>query len=56
MPLKGAKRATYNKKYYTDNKDKIFKQKKVAYHEDLEKIYVDRGYCVIAVIKNLVIV
>ena len=35
MPLKGAKKRSYNKKYYTDNKERISEKKKEAYQEDL---------------------
>ena len=38
MPLKGAKKRSYNKKYYFENKDIISTRKKEAYHEDLDKI------------------
>ena len=41
MPLKGAKKRTYNKKYYAENKDKISERKKVVYHDDLDKSRVD---------------
>ena len=37
MPLKGANKRNYNKKYYADNKDKISEKKKVAYQEELDK-------------------
>ena len=40
MPLKGAKRS-YNKKYYTDNKERMSEKKKEAYQEDLEKSHAD---------------
>ena len=37
-PLKGAKKWSYNKKYYFKNKDIIFfTRKKEAYYEDLDK-------------------
>jgi len=36
MPLKGAKKKNYNKKYYVQNKDKISEQKKTSYHKELE--------------------
>ena len=35
MPLKGAKKSYYNKKYFAENKDKIPEHKKVAYREEL---------------------
>jgi len=41
MPLKGAKKKYYNKKYYAQNKDKISEQKKTAYYEVLEKSRVE---------------
>ena len=41
MPLKGAKKRSYNKKYYTDNKGRISEKKKEAYQEDLEKSRAD---------------
>ena len=41
MPLKGAKKRSYNKKYYADNKERISEKKKEAYQEDLEKSRVD---------------
>ena len=37
MPLKGAKKKSYNKKYYFENKDIISTRKKEAYYEDLDK-------------------
>ena len=39
MSLKGAKKRSYNKKYYFKNKDKdiISTRKKEAYYEDLDK-------------------
>ena len=37
MPLKGAKKRSYNKKYYFENKDIISTRKKEAYYEDLDK-------------------
>ena len=37
MPLKGAKKRSYNKKHYFENKDMISTRKKDAYHEDLNK-------------------
>ena len=41
MPLKGAKKRSYNKKYYADNKERISEKKKEAYQEDLEKSRAD---------------
>ena len=41
MPLKGAKKKSYNKKYYTENKERISEKKKEAYQEDLEKSRAD---------------
>ena len=37
MPLKGAKKRSYNKKYYFENRDIISTRKKEAYYEDLDK-------------------
>ena len=37
MPVKGAKKRSYNKKYYFKNKDMISTRKKEAYYEDLDK-------------------
>ena len=37
MPLKGAKKRSYNKKYYFENKDIISTCKKEAYYKDLDK-------------------
>ena len=37
MPLK----RSYNKKYYTDNKERISEKKKEAYQDDLEKSRAD---------------
>ena len=36
MPLKGAKKKKYNKKYYADNKQKISEWKKEAYRNNIE--------------------
>ena len=36
MPLKGAKKKKYNKKYYADNKQKISERKKEAYRKNTE--------------------
>ena len=41
MPLKGAKKRSYNKKYYTDNRERISEKNKEAYQADLEKSCVD---------------
>ena len=41
MPLKGAKKKVYNKKYYTDNKDKISEEKRDSYREELDKSCAD---------------
>ena len=41
MPLKGAKKKAYNKKYYAENKDKISENKKDSYHEELDKSRAD---------------
>ena len=38
MPLKGAKKRSYNKKYYFENKDIISTRKKEAYYEDLRVV------------------
>ena len=35
MPLKGRKKKSYNKRYYTDNKDKISQNKRNSYQENL---------------------
>ena len=37
MPLKGAKKKTYNKKCYAENKDKVTEKKRDSYHEELDK-------------------
>ena len=37
MPLKGAKKRSYNKKYYFENKDVISTRKKETYYKDLDK-------------------
>ena len=37
MPLKGAKKRSYKKKYYFKNKDIISTCKKEAYYTDLDK-------------------
>ena len=37
MLLKGAKKRSYNKKYYFENKDIISTHKKEAYYKDLGK-------------------
>jgi len=34
MPLKGAKKKSYNKKYYEENKEKITEKKKAKYETD----------------------
>ena len=41
MPLKGAKKKAYNKKYYTDNTDKISEKKRDSYREELDKSCAD---------------
>ena len=41
MPLKDAKKRSYNKKYYTDNRERISEKKKKAYQDDLEKSSAD---------------
>ena len=40
MPLKGAKKKSYNKKYYAENKRKIA-DKRADYREDVEKSHTD---------------
>ena len=37
MPLKGAKKRSYNKKYYFENKDIISTHKKEVYYEELDR-------------------
>ena len=37
MPLKGAKKRSYNKKYYFKNIDIISTRKKEAYYEDMDR-------------------
>ena len=37
MTLKGAKKRSYNKKYYFENKDINYTHKKEVYYEDLDK-------------------
>ena len=45
MPLKGAKKRIYNKKYYFKNKDIISTRKKEAYYEDLDKSHEESAAC-----------
>ena len=45
MPLKGAKKRKYNKKYYAENKDKISQHKTETYHENLEKSGLKTAAC-----------
>ena len=45
MPLKGAKKRSYNKKYYFENKDIISTRKKEAYYEDLDKSHEESAAC-----------
>ena len=41
MPLKGAKKRNYNKKYYEEHKEKIADKKRVDYIENIEKSRAD---------------
>ena len=41
MPLKGAKKKSYNRRYYEANKEKIADKKKTDYQEDIEKSRAD---------------
>ena len=45
MPLKGAKKRSYNKKYYFENKDIISTRKKETYYEDLDKGHEESAAC-----------
>ena len=45
MSLKGAKKGSYNKKYYFKNKDMISTCKKEAYYKDLDKIHEESAAC-----------
>ena len=45
MPLKWAKKRSYNKKYYFENKDIISTRKKEAYYEDLDKSHEESAAC-----------
>ena len=45
MPLKGAEKRSYNKKYYFKNKDIISIRKKEAYYEDLDKSHEESAAC-----------
>ena len=45
MPLKGAKKRSYNKKYYFENKNMISTHKKEAYYEDLDKTSEESSTC-----------
>ena len=41
MPLKEAKKRSYNKRYYVENKEKIADKKKTDYQDNLEKSRAD---------------
>ena len=45
MSLKGAKKRSYNKKYYFKSKDIISTRKKEAYYEDLDKSCEESAAC-----------
>ena len=45
MPLKGAKKRSYNKKHYFENKDMISTCKKEAYYKDLDKSREESAAC-----------
>ena len=45
MSLKGAKKRSYNKKYYFKNKDIISTCKKEAYYKDLDKSHKESAAC-----------
>ena len=45
MPLKGAKKKKYNKRYYADNKQNISEQKKEAYRKNIETSHLETAAC-----------